>query len=561
MDRIKYWFQSFLIATVDWAAIVFLYVIVSSLLSLIVYIPFLPGIFICSLVYSIFCLWKWGKTPGMFILLGSYRPVRKGKIIAKELLTSASTFFLLIYLFTVVPLAGVYFSFWMMVIFCWMVVILLLFLFPCLKHKIFRSKLVFSENSDGTLRQKVLKYYLFLWGIAIVVRIVFYFGLDNFQASYIPPHSTHKYVDFLQKHRQNTLDYIFSLYEQYDHVILCERAHPEYTQWDLIYSIVSDPRYAQKGIQMFTEYGRKDAQARFEQFLSKEYANDTILEKELAHFNVYNSAIWTLWDNTNWFDFLKKFYYLQKERDLKLWFTDGHIPWDQIHTPEDYRNSQNYHRDSLMAANIIERIQKDSISKSFIIMNTRHALIQGSRNCGYYIAQHYKGKVANVLLNSCQYLPYIFFVQNGVWDCAFNQIPDSTFAFDFKDSPFGACRLDLWSGLIVARGTYEDFFTGFIFYLPIKKHFKAVGYPYEWDYEIDELYRRNSLIAGSMPALQKINPYYSNSSPVSHEPLFCITWDVVKDGLFILFSVFSFFFLGIMWGIRRNRISKISKKE
>ena len=96
-----------------------------------------------------------------------------------------------------------------------------------------------------------------------------------------------------------------------------------------IYAVGFDLQYcqrspfAQKEIQMFTEYGRTDAQERFKQFLSKDYANDTILEKELAHFNVYNSATWVLWINTNWFDFLKKYYYLQKEKNLKLWFTDG----------------------------------------------------------------------------------------------------------------------------------------------------------------------------------------------------------------------------------------------
>ena len=556
MKTIKRWFFSFSTALVDWSAIIYLYVIVDSLLSLFVFIPSIPGILLCSLTYYVFCLFKWGKTPGMFILSGNYQPLRKGWTVAKELLTSTSVFLLLIYLSTVVQFTGIYFSIWMIVTLFWLAVILLLFLLPCLKRKIFRSKLVFPGKQNWIVRKKALKYYSFLWGIAISVRIIFYFGLDNFQTSYINPHTTHKYVDFLQKHRQNTLDYIFNLYDQYDHVILCERLHPEYTQWDLIYSIVSDPRFAQKEIQMFTEYGRTDAQERFKQFLSKDYANDTILEKELAHFNVYNSATWVLWINTNWFDFLKKYYYLQKEKNLKLWFTDGRIPWDQIHTSEDYRSSQNYHRDSLMAANIIERIDKDSIGKSFIIMNSRHALTKGSQNCGYYVAQHYKGKVANVLLNSSQYLPYTFFVQDGIWDCAFNQIPDSTFAFNFKDSPFGTSRLDLWSGLLVARGTCEDFFTGFIFYLPIERHFKAVGYPYEWDYEMDELCRRNSLISGSASLLQKVNPYYSNSSPVSHESLFCITWNVVKDWLFILFSVYSLFFLGIMWVTGRNKINR-----
>lgn len=542
MRRVKRWLYLFLIACVDWTAIIYFYIIVSSLLSLVVFVPFLPGIFIYSLVYYVFCLWKWGKTLGMFIFSAIYQSPHKICVIAKEVLTSMATFFLIFYVYTIVGIR-VY-------LLCWIITIFLLFMFPCLKFRIFRSRLMFSEISNWAVKKKVLKYYFLLWSVALFVRIVFYLGLDNFQTSYISPHTTHKYVDFLQKHRQNTLDYIFSLYEKYDHVILCERLHSEYTQWDLIYSLISDPRYAQKKIHMFTEYGRVDAQEQFERFLSKDYPNDTILEKKLAYFCLQNTAIWPLWDNTNWFDFLKKFYFQYKEKGLKLWFTDEHIPWDQIRTPEEYQNSMNYHRDSIMAANIINRIHKDSISKSLIIMNTRHALTKGPQNCGYYIAQQYKGKVANLLLNTLQYIPPFFCVQNGVWDCAFSQIPDSTFAFNFKNSPFGYCRLDLWSGLIVARGTYEDFFTGFIFYQPLKKHFKAFGHPYALDYGVVEVKRRSALISEDYYARLKWK--YKNSVPF-YERLFYYTWDELKDLFFILSSVFSLFFIGIMWGIWKKQ--------
>jgi len=51
------------------------------------------------------------------------------------------------------------------------------------------------------------------------------------------------YVDFLKKQRQKPADYVMGLFEKYDLVILCERFHPETTQYDFIYDLVSDKRF------------------------------------------------------------------------------------------------------------------------------------------------------------------------------------------------------------------------------------------------------------------------------------------------------------------------------
>lgn len=82
MRRVKRWLYLFLITCVDWAAIIYFYIIVSSLLSLAVFVPFLPGIFIYSLAYYVFCLWKWGKTLGMFIFSAIYQSPHKICVIA-----------------------------------------------------------------------------------------------------------------------------------------------------------------------------------------------------------------------------------------------------------------------------------------------------------------------------------------------------------------------------------------------------------------------------------------------------------------------------------------------
>ena len=55
-------------------------------------------------------------------------------------------------------------------------------------------------------------------------------------AQTVPPYdqALEKYVQFLETQKQTPVDYIMGLYAKYDIVVLCERAHPETTQYDMI---------------------------------------------------------------------------------------------------------------------------------------------------------------------------------------------------------------------------------------------------------------------------------------------------------------------------------------
>ena len=63
------------------------------------------------------------------------------------------------------------------------------------------------------------------------------------------------YVRFLEQQHPLPVDYILGLFEKYDLVVICERAHAEVTQYDLIYSFVCDPRFQKQVKNIFTEVG------------------------------------------------------------------------------------------------------------------------------------------------------------------------------------------------------------------------------------------------------------------------------------------------------------------
>lgn len=524
-------FQRMIITLIDWSAIVYTHILWSSLFSFFFFVPFYPGIVITSLSYYLFFICKYRKTLGMYIIPSEYRFHRTWLMIARELAFSGSTLVLLSYLFFTLPYS------YSRVILPGSILVILFILIPWLNRKVFKFSFCFLTGTDrpATVR-KGTYYYALLFAGALVVRCVFYFGIDNsFGHMYISPRVTDKYVSFLKEHRQPTLDYVFDLYKKYDHVILCERLHPEYTQWDLIYQIVSDPRYSDLGINLFTEYGAMNTQEDFSSLLASDYANDSVLDKELGRFLQNNTSIWPIWTNSNWHDFLKKFYYLHKERNLKLWFTDGPFYWDQLNTPVEYQEMLSLNRDSLMASSIIKCIHKDSISKSLIIMNTRHALMIPP-NCGSYLAEKYGDKVTNLLLNatSSKFMLPFALIQNGVWDQSFAQLADSTYAFTFEESPFGEDGFDYYPWLSLVR-KYKEMFHGFIFYRPIDQQVKAIGYPYMLDDFDVELKRRAALLEN----------YEIPSNEQYVEPLFYLPGGVVKDLIFVSCSIFSILFLSI----------------
>ena len=311
--------------------------------------------------------------------------------------------------------------------------------------------------------------------------------------------SVSKYVDYLKNNRQDINDYVMGLFEKYDYVVLCERHHQDMTQYDMIYDLVTDSRFVDKVGVVFTEIGCAESRDAYRTLVETTFPNDTLLEKGLASFLMENQTVHLLWPNTNWFTFLKRMYNFNHDREKKVEIMFADRNWiDRTELAQ---------RDSVMADNIIRTIESDSLKKSLIIMNYRHAFFTPGC-CGEYIQRRFPGKVANVMINNVK-LDLLSLalgkeiarpdLRHGEWNVAFEQMPTDAFAFDFKDSPFGKDNFDYFA-LPWAKENdmqYQDMFNGFIYYKALIDHRASVGFNHLFDPENRaKLEERERLIPG-----------------------------------------------------------------
>ena len=311
--------------------------------------------------------------------------------------------------------------------------------------------------------------------------------------------SVSKYVDYLKNNRQDINDYVMGLFEKYDYVVLCERHHQDMMQYDMIYDLVTDSRFVDKVGVVFTEIGCAESRDAYRTFVETTFQNDTLVEKELASFLMKNQTVHLLWPNTNWFSFLKRMYYFNHDREKKVEIMFADRNWID--------RTELAHRDSVMADNIIKTIESDSLKKSLIIMNYRHAFFTPGC-CGEYIQRRFHGKVANVMINNVK-LDFLSLalgkeiarpdLRHGEWEVAFEQMPTDAFAFDLKDSPFGKDKFDYFALPWAKENdmTYQDMFNGFIYYKAPIDHRASIGFNHLFDPENRaKLEEREKLLPG-----------------------------------------------------------------
>lgn len=509
-------FQHFVIFLIDATVAVFIFQIVALLMSYFYFLPSFPGICIVWILYYIIAYWKYRRTLGQaFFNVGITTKDNKLPLVLRIIFREAFTSFPAIMLWIFGPDQLIVFRFFFVLSGC-----LLLLRF---RKKIFGIS-VQEVLSERTCILKPRHVYSLLIIIGIVARFLNVIATNDeaiytdspLYASPRPtPHSVGRYVDFLKDNRKDINDYVMGLFDRYDHVILCERHHQEMTQYDMIYNLVTDKRFVDKVGVLFTEVGCIESRKAYKEFVDTTYPNDTLVEKGLASFMTENQSVHLLWSNTNWFSFLKRMYYFNHHnpKQVEILFADRN--WLDRSMLES--------RDSIMADNIITTVSSDSIRKSQIIMNYRHAYLTPG-NCGNYIKREFPGKVANVMINfgkadliSAILRPgkeMIKPIQYEKWDVAFEQIKDSDFAFDFSESPFGKDRFDHFylPANAVNALQYQDMFNGLIYYKAPDEQYISVGYPYIFDSEnIRKLKDRERMLKG-----------YSLE-----------VWEFLKDGLYV----------------------------
>ncbi len=327
------------------------------------------------------------------------------------------------------------------------------------------------------------------------------------------------YLRFLSRSHQDPVDYVLSLFDHADIVILCERWHMEMTQYDFILSLVRDHRFASKVGNVFTEIGSNSLTERGQGFLtteglSKEDVNASIvgIHRDLTFF--------PYWEKTNFSQFLLGLYRINQtlDGDRKLrWFpVDMPIDWSTM-TRERYTEFRKTlgDRDRIMANQVIDRLgvlraSKDSRQKALVIMNYRHAFapidfVDGGKgdNVGRYLFEAFPGRVANVLLNTVSVLPgaddrtvRTSLIHEGKWDAAFAVKSNPWVGFALKGSPFGEDAFDLFP-FREHKARYQDVFTGFVFFEPLSSHRMAIGIPgFIGDDFADEYARRYEVFRG-----------------------------------------------------------------
>ncbi len=316
--------------------------------------------------------------------------------------------------------------------------------------------------------------------------------------------STDAYTSFLEQTDKNPKAYILDKFKEKDIVVLCERSHPEATQWDFINSLVQDSIFINKVGLIYTEYGHIGVQNRLDSLLTYNTLDTQSIKEKVLQI-VRNDAVWPYSDLTASYKFILNLALFNQKLDfdkkIRCVCSDYPINWDKITQKEYlylYTNIFPF-RDSIMAYNIIHDLSTQKKSqKCLIIMNYYHAmnlnLPQLKKSVFYYLKKQYKDKVCNILINSRGTTPF-FPIKQGIWDRAFKKINHRPLGFDFYNSPFGKDRFDLLHNLKVRESpfkasfyqdklqqkTYDKVFDGFVYLNPIEEQYFEEGIPGYFD--------------------------------------------------------------------------------
>ncbi len=310
------------------------------------------------------------------------------------------------------------------------------------------------------------------------------------------------YVQFLRQQKQTPVDYLVGLFQTYDLVVLCERSHPEVTQYDMIYELAADPRFQQQAGHIFTETGTPTLRPAIEAFLTDGTLTEPQAQEKLRH--IFRNFSWDGESSRiNIYNFYKKVHDLNRslpeDRRVHIYPCDLAFDWTNA-TKESYdaMRQQLGRRDQVIADNVVQKFNEIRPSahqnKALVIMNYRHAfphipLQQGGRsrtveNVAGFLMAAYPGKVANVMLNNVRLLPgstdnqlVISSMQDGKWDAAFAVLGNRSLGFNFQGSPFGADEFDYFAVPFPVGRKFQEIFTGYVFFKPLDEHRMAFGIP------------------------------------------------------------------------------------
>jgi len=506
MTRSNLYFGLRLLSTIiDLSIIYCLSIILQALIYTFTFLSF-PLIFIISflLYYFISYLLLRGSTPaklltGLKMVKQSEETVTVKYIFLREIILKGMVgifipAFLIHKLFTI--WSGLY-----TVIVFTLMLLLSLVMFLIFKRTWWEQLSQTQITKAALLPKATLKYdflFISLLTITSILTVIYPFvwGKEDIHHSFMPHYpvtkETKRYASFIKNHSKKPVDYVFDLFQKYNFVVISERLHPEYTQYELFGDIIRDPRFINTVGNIFTECGSVSFQDTLTTYLHTRFGNEDLLNKSTAILQRNSNGIWPLWDNTNLFDFFKTVNKLNNTLNdsvkINWYFTDLAVDWETMTHKKYIEGYTNPIREKIMADHISAKynsvIAGQKRKKALVIMNTMHGygLIDSNFSEGMryrykgttaYLMERYPGKIANVMMNFCSLKYALLFtpVQNGKWETAFSTLGNPDAGFDFSGSPFGDDDFDA-AFLQTPSLKYKDVFTGFIHYKPVSQQTK-----------------------------------------------------------------------------------------
>ena len=380
-----------------------------------------------------------------------------------------------------------------------------------------------------------------------------------------------RYANHINMVKQDHVKFLYNLFAEKDIVIISERMHPEYTQWDLFSQIILSDDFANKIGNVCTEFGRVNNQHDLEHYLSTPFDSEEELKKATADLVRENGGMWPLWCNKNIYDFIQNLHKFNAQRDkegkINLFFSDEAAIWDTITNRLQWKsaNYRSLHRDSIMAENTMSVYKKlvadnSDRKKILVIQNTRHAYKSNTHKLDAtadYIFKTFPTQTANVYMNSVSLL--FIPAKAGVWDAAALQIKDSVWAINFNESILGNDYFDMHQGMMGKR--YKDVFDGMIYYKHPKDFIFVESYEYMLDDFKDTLLKRSAMVGDDYlnKTQVQIKLHESNNLPIIYEQKSVKIFNLFYSLFHFLISLF--LFINLIGPLVRSVCTKIVMHE
>lgn len=311
---------------------------------------------------------------------------------------------------------------------------------------------------------------------------VFVFGVSNAQPSTENKQATKNdsiaMVNYVKKNCQAPKEYMLDKLAHYKLVIYGE-VHKRKASWDLLRSILKDPSFSKKTGTVFLEIGR-DNQAKMDSFFAGKQMDKEIL------LTVFRNIQMQGWDDRGMYEFIVDLWNLNKKLSrnnrVKVVLVDISRPWSSLKTKEEFINffknipDRNQQMADLIGTTIASQSDRRG---SLFVVGFGHAfkskITFGEKSyvsAGAYLKERLSAKEVFI---TCPHSGIIGntgklkgMTTNGLFDYSFAENGNKPLSFNLANSPFGKEHFDLMIELpSESVGTFEDYFDGYIFFMPL----------------------------------------------------------------------------------------------